>query len=78
MATTNEPADLILNEIHQTRLALIKQHGGVAGLAAFLRAEEANTDREVANSALPNGQNKLPPPIPRSRSLPSGNSGPRS
>ncbi len=46
--TNAEPADPILAEIHQTRQALLKQHGGVAGLAAFLREQEKHTTREIA------------------------------
>lgn len=47
MKTIAEPADTILDEIHETRRRLLQQHGGVRGLAAFLRAQEAKTDREI-------------------------------
>ena len=41
--TVNDPPDPILEELHATRRRLLKEHGGVAGLAAFLRQEEAKT-----------------------------------
>lgn len=39
--TTNDPPDPILEELHATRRQLLAQHGGVHGLAKFLRDEEA-------------------------------------
>ena len=43
-----EPPDPILEELHATRRQLLKEHGGVSGLAAFLRNEEAKTTRTMA------------------------------
>jgi len=45
-----DPPDPILEELHATRRRLLKEHGGVAGLAAFLREEEAKTTRTIAKS----------------------------
>ena len=44
----NNPRDPILDEIHATRRRLLEEHGGVSGLAAFLRQEEAKSTRLVA------------------------------
>jgi hypothetical protein len=44
---TNSP-DPILEELYATRRRLLKEHGGVAGLAAFLRGEEAKSTRPIA------------------------------
>ncbi len=55
--TLNDPPDPILEELHATRRRLLKEHGGVAGLAAFLRQEEAKTARpiaELSDSSKPN------------------------
>ena len=43
-----EPPDPILEELHATRRQLLKEHGGISGLAAFLRKEEAKTTRTMA------------------------------
>ena len=43
-----EPPDPILEELHATRRQLLKEHGGISGLAAFLRKEEAKTTRTIA------------------------------
>lgn len=43
ISTRNDPPDPILEELHATRRRLLKEHGGVSGLAAFLRQEEAKT-----------------------------------
>jgi hypothetical protein len=43
-----DPPDPNLEEIHATRRQLLKEHCGVAGLAAFLREEEAKFTRTVA------------------------------
>ena len=40
--------DPILDELHATRRQLLREHGGVAGLAAFLRQQEAKTTRPIA------------------------------
>lgn len=40
-----DPPDAILEEIHETRRKLLASKGGVAGLAAFLRSEEAQGGR---------------------------------
>ena len=46
-----EPPDPILEELHATRRQLLKEHGGVSGLAAFLRDEEAKTTRTMVESS---------------------------
>jgi len=43
-----DPADPVLEELHATRRRLLAEHGGVAGLASFLRQEEAKSDRRIA------------------------------
>ena len=43
-----DPPDPILEELHATRRQLLKEHGGISGLAAFLRKEEAKTTRTIA------------------------------
>ena len=43
-----EPPDPILEELHATRRQLLKEHGGISGLAAFLRKVEAKTTRTIA------------------------------
>ena len=42
-----DPPDPILEELHATRRQLLVEHGGVAGLAAFLRMEEAKSTRVI-------------------------------
>ena len=57
ISTLNDPPDPILDELHATRRRLLKEHGGVSGLAAFLRQEEAKTTRpiaELSGSSRPN------------------------
>lgn len=58
MKPTIEPPDAILDEIHDTRRHLVKQHGGVSGLAAFLREQEAKTDRKLRTPEPPPGPDK--------------------
>ena len=48
--TMNDPPDPILKELHATRRRLLKEHGGVSGLAAFLRQEEAKTKWPIAET----------------------------
>jgi hypothetical protein len=43
----NDLPDLILDKLHATRQQLLLQHGGVAGLAAFLRQEEAKCTTSI-------------------------------
>jgi hypothetical protein len=43
-----DPADPVLEELHATRRRLLAEHGGVAGLASFLRQEEAKSERRIA------------------------------
>lgn len=50
--TMNEPQDPVLEELHATRRRLLKEHGGVSGLAAFLRQEEAKTTWPIAETAV--------------------------
>jgi hypothetical protein len=42
------PPDPVLEEIHATRRRLLADHGGLAGLFAFLKAEEAKSQRPIA------------------------------
>ncbi|MEX2173296.1 MAG: hypothetical protein WD872_02975 [Pirellulaceae bacterium] len=56
----NNPPDTILEELHATRRRLLKEHGGVAGLAAFLRQEEAKSNRPIAESAADAGPDEAP------------------
>ena len=53
ISTLNDPPDPILDELHATRRRLLKEHGGVSGLAAFLRQEEAKTARPMAAPKSP-------------------------
>ena len=46
-----DPPDPILEELHATRRQLLEEHGGVAGLAAFLREEEAKSTRVITAPA---------------------------
>ena len=58
MTTPNplpEPVDTILEEIHQTRRKLLEEHGGIAGLAAYLRQLEAKIDHVVPAPDSSNG-----------------------
>ena len=48
MQPMTDPPDPILEELHLTRRRLLKEHGGIAGLAAFLRKEEAQSTRTIA------------------------------
>ena len=65
MQPMNNPRDPILDEIHATRRRLLEEHGGISGLAAFLRQEEAKTTRLVVapsvdstpdNALVPTGE----------------------
>ena len=51
MPRMNDPPDPILEELHATRRRLLKEHGGVSGLAAFLRQEEAKSTRPIVETA---------------------------
>ena len=46
------PPDSVLESLHHTRRQLLEQHGGIAGLAAYLREREKHSDRKI----------KTPPP----------------
>ena len=46
-----DPPDPILEELHATRRQLLKEHGGIAGLAAFLRQEEAKSNRTIVKTS---------------------------
>ncbi len=61
-----EPPDPILEELHATRRQLLKEHGGVSGLAAFLRNEEAKTTRTMVESSGDSRPNKPLNPTPTS------------
>jgi hypothetical protein len=52
-----DPPDPILEEIHATRRQLLKEHGSVAGLAAFLREEEAKSRRTIGEPSSPSKPN---------------------
>lgn len=52
----NGPADAVLEEIHETRRKLLNRHGGIAGLATFLREQEANSDRIIPAPDSPPGE----------------------
>ena len=63
-----EPSDPILEELHATRRQLLKEHGGISGLAAFLRKEEAKTTRTIAE---PSGDSRPNEPLNQSGHKPS-------
>jgi len=67
MSQASEPRNKILDEIHAIREKLINDHGGIAGLAAFLRQREANTDREIR---VPSSENQLSLSTSRNRNRP--------
>jgi len=56
------PPDPILEELHATRRKLLAEHGDVAGLAAFLRQEEAKSTRPIAKP--PAATEPAPAPLP--------------
>ena len=64
MKTTAEPTDTILEEIHETRRRLLQEHGGVHGLAEFLREQEAKGDRGTV-CAEPGPPDREPPRVNR-------------
>ncbi len=47
MKRTTHSDDTILREIHETRRRLLEEHGGIAGLAAYLRDQEAKSNRKI-------------------------------
>jgi len=51
MKRTSESNGNILDDLHKNRQRLISQHGGIAGLAVYLRKQEATTDRKVFSPA---------------------------
>ncbi len=53
--------DLILDEIHATRRKLLQEHGGIAGLFAFLRKEEAKSQLMAAEPEDAKAQHSVPP-----------------
>ena len=54
MQPMDSPVDPILDELHATRRKLLEQHGGVAGLAAFLRQQEATSAHLVIDAPSEN------------------------
>ena len=60
---TDNPRDPILDELHATRRRLLEEHGGIAGLAAFLRREEAKSARVFVRPAEPPTPDKAPDSI---------------
>lgn len=44
----NDAPDAVLANLHATRRRLLEEHGGVRGLAAFLRQEEKKSTRPIA------------------------------
>lgn len=61
-----DPPDPILEELQATRRQLLKEHGGISGLAAFLRKEEAKTTRSIAEPSGASRPNKPRNPKPTS------------
>jgi hypothetical protein len=61
MATIPDLSNPILDEIHETRRELLRKHGGIAGLMAFLRSQEAVSTRK-----------QITPPEPLPLDSPSG------
>ena len=59
ISTMNDPPDPILEELHATRRRLLKEHGGVSGLAAFLRQEEAKSTRPIVETSANSKSNGL-------------------
>ena len=57
ISTMNDPPDPILEELHATRRRLLKEHGGVSGLAAFLRQEEAKSTRPIVETSADSKSN---------------------
>jgi hypothetical protein len=57
----NESRDPILEEIHATRRRLLAEHGGLEGLVAFLREQEAKSSRQFST---PNEKLKSHEPVP--------------
>lgn len=47
MEPIDNPPNPVLDSLHQTRRQLLEQHGGIAGLATFLREREKQSDREI-------------------------------
>ncbi len=60
-AKNNFP-DPILDEIHATRRRLLKEHGGISGLAEFLRREEATTKWPIAKTSAESKPAQTPSP----------------
>ncbi|MEX2120823.1 MAG: hypothetical protein WD847_14625 [Pirellulales bacterium] len=58
------PPDTVLDELHSIRRRLLQQHGGIAGLAAFLRQEEAKSGEQIVEPTCDAEPEK---PIRRSR-----------
>jgi hypothetical protein len=50
MNSENGLLDIILDELHATRQQLLLEHGGVAGLAAYLRQEEKKCNWPIVES----------------------------
>lgn len=44
MTTQNETEDPVIAEVRKTRRRLLQEHGGVAGLASFLRRAEKESN----------------------------------
>jgi hypothetical protein len=65
MKPINDPPDTILDELHATRRQLLLQHGGVAGLAAFLRQQEAAGGRQIVEPTSGSGVNNGEEPAAR-------------
>jgi hypothetical protein len=52
MSKPDETKKSIIDELHLTRQQLLKEHGGIAGLAKYLRDQEAASGTKTV-SALP-------------------------
>lgn len=47
--TNNLSTDRVIDELHATRLRMWQEHGGLSGLAEFLRQEEAKSTHPVVD-----------------------------
>lgn len=48
MTSQNKTDDPVIREVREVRRQLVQQHGGLAGLAAFLRQAEQTSDQPKA------------------------------
>jgi len=55
-----ELLDPIVEEIHATRFALLKEHGGLAGLVAYLRQQEQKRAAAKAQGQVSDNRSTTP------------------